>query len=121
MALLLPVLLLLVMGVATIGHAMTVRFMLSSAAYDAARTCTLQGTPTSICARTMMKRKLGKSMNWCNTLQVNIKKTKEPGYTAVMSFEVSSACAYKGPMASKFLAQNKLHVITLRARASMPY
>ena len=121
MALLLPVLLLLVLGLATIGHAMTVRFMLSSATYDAARTCTLQGKTTSMCARTMMKRKLGKSLNWCSSLQVTVKNANEAGYTAVKSFEVNSTCTYKGPMGSKLLSSNKIHIVTLRARATMPY
>ena len=121
MALLLPVLLLLVLGLATLGHAMTVRFMLSSAAYDAARTCTLQGKPTSLCARTIMKKKLGKSLNWCSTMQVSVKNASEPGYTSVRSFEVSSTCAYKGAVGTKFLASNKITLVTLRARATMPY
>ena len=121
MALLLPVLLLLVLGLATLGHAMTVRFMLSSAAYDAARTCTLAGKANGACANKLVKKKMGKSANWCSTLDVSTKQQDEPGYTDVRSFEVSSVCSYKGVVGTKFLASNKITLVTLRARATMPY
>ncbi len=121
MALLLPILLLLVLGLATLGHAMTVRFMLSSAAYDAARLCTLSGKQGSACAQAAMKKKLGKSANWCSTLSINGKAYAEAGYTQVNSFEVNATCAYKGAVGTKFLASYKITLATLRARAVMPY
>ena len=121
MALLLPILLLLVLGLATLGHAMTVRFMLSSAAYDAARLCTLSGKQSQACAKAAMTKKLGKSINWCKPLNVTGKMYTEAGYTDVKSFEVNATCAYKGAVGTKFLASYKITLVTLRARAVMPY
>lgn len=121
-ALVMPVLLMILIGIAVLGHAMMVRFMLNGAAYDAARTCSLQRMPTSACVTGIVKKKLGKTLKWCSSWKAVPKTTKEPGLVEVYSLEVSVDCIYGGIIASKsYHASHGLTLGTLRARASMPY
>ena len=128
MALLLPILLVLVVGLATVGHALIVRFLLSSAAYDAARKCTLRGTPTLGCANKNTKAKLGPALlKWCKSFQVQTPSQANRACATpvcswpVRTFEVRVGCDYAGIMSRQFLTQNKITIATLRARAAMPY
>ena len=112
----------ILIGIAFLGHAMMVRFMLNGAAYDAARTCSLQRTPTSACVTGVVKKKLGKTLGWCSSWKAVPKTTKEAGLVAVYSLEVSIDCIYGGIIGSK--SYNKSHGLaigTIKARASMPY
>ena len=121
-ALVMPVLLMILIGIAVLGHAMMVRFMLNGAAYDAARVCSLQRTPTSACVTGIVKKKLGKTLNWCSSWKAIPKTTKEAGLVAVYSLEVNVDCIYGGIIGSKNYNQSHgLSIGTLKARASMPY
>jgi len=122
MALVTPILLLLILGISTIGHAMVVRFMLSSAAYDAARSCTLERTPTVKCARELIHKKMGATKKWCiSGPSVKAVVAKQPGFITVNAFEVKVECNYGGHIGKAYLAKSSLIIATLHARASMPY
>jgi Flp pilus assembly protein TadG len=121
-ALVLPALLILLIGTVVIGHGLVLRFMLDSAAYDAARTCTLQRKATSGCARAVVNKKLGGFQKLCNSLQVSGAVTQAQGFTAVSSMEVKIDCAYRGLISSAaYLGSNSLLFGTIRVRAVMPY
>jgi len=124
MALVTPILLLLITGITTIGHAMVVRFMLSSAAYDGARTCALARIPTAKCVNTVVKRKLGGTKKWCNGgsgPKVRAHARKDPAYPAVSYLDVTVSCSYVGVVAAGFLQKNGLTLTKIEARAAMPY
>lgn len=124
MALVTPILLLLITGVTTIGHAMVVRFILSSSAYDAARTCALARVPTSKCASTVATKKMGSTKKWCNGgggPSVKAYARKDPAYPAVSYLDVTLTCSYAGVVGAGFLQKNGLTITKIEARAAMPY
>ena len=69
-ALVLSVVLMLVVGGFTLAHAMVTRATVSSAVYDAARSCTLNGTPNGACAQQAVRQAMGGLANWCDPLNV---------------------------------------------------
>lgn len=122
MALLMPIFLIMILGLATIGHALIVRFMLSASAYDAARTCALSRQANQACAKALVLRKMGATKKWCNNSpSVTVKISNEPGYTQVRSMEVQITCAFSGGVGIVYLKNNNITLTTLRARATMPY
>ena len=118
-----PALLVILVGIAVLGHAMMVRFMIDGAAYDAARTCALKQTPTTTCAKAVVTLKMGKILNgWCTSWTAVPKNTPQPGLTGVSSLEVRVTCVYRGVMAnSTYKKAHGLNLGTLQARATMPY
>lgn len=121
MALLLPILLVLVLGVASLGHAMAVRFMLSGATYDAARICTMQGKADNSCASSMVKHRMGTSAKWCGPLHTTgVLSGAQATYNEVKLYDVNANCTYTMPLV-KSLAQYKIKMTTLKARATFPY
>jgi len=111
-----------VLGTATLGHAFVVRFLLSSGAYDAARSCALANQPNTNCARAIVLRKLGTMAKWCNN-NPNVEATPAPevGFTDVHSLEVKVNCSYRGTVGTGFLKSHGIVIANLRARAVMPY
>ncbi len=121
-ALVTPVLLMILIGIAAMGHAMMVRFMLDGAAYDAARICALARKPTSACTTGIVKKKLGNTLKWCTSWKTIPKWQKEPGFTEVTSLEVRVECVYGGIIGNKSYNQSHgIKLATLRARATMPF
>jgi hypothetical protein len=118
----LPVLLILLVGTIVIGHGLVLRFLLDSAAYDAARTCALARQGTSVCARNVVNKKLGGLQKWCSTIQVVGTATPTPGFAAVSTMEVRVDCSYRGLISSNaYLGSNSLMFGNIRSRAVMPY
>lgn len=128
-ALILPALLILILGTVTLAHAFIVRFMISSAAYDAARTCTLGRNATQNCAGGMVVKKLGNTLKWCanNNVSVTATDTPEPGFVAangvalVSAFEVRVSCDFTGGVGTGFLKSKGIVIASLQARAVMPH
>ncbi len=128
-ALILPALLLVILGTVTLAHAFIVRFMLSSAAYDAARTCTLAQKATQGCASQMVTKKLGNTLKWCSNSNVNVvaSDTPEPGFVdpngqpLVSAFEVRVSCDFTGGVGTGFLKSKGIIIASLQARAVMPH
>lgn len=128
-ALILPALLLVILGTVTLAHAFIVRFMLSSAAYDAARICTLARQPTQGCASGMVTKKLGNTLKWCSngSVAVNATDAAEPGFTGaggvplVSAFEVRVSCEFTGGVGTGFLKSKGIVIASLQARAVMPH
>jgi Flp pilus assembly protein TadG len=121
-ALLLPLLMILVVGVIVIGHGLVTRYILSSAAYDAARTCALARAPTAGCARAIVNSRIGSASKWCRSLNVSVNNAAAPGYPAVTALEVRADCAYTGVIGtSGFASKQGLSIAQVRARAVMPY
>ena len=122
MALVMPLLLFLLIGIAAMGHAMMVRFMLNGAAYDSARVCALARMPTSACVTKIVKDKLGPTLKWCTSWKAVPLWKKEPLFVEVSSLEVKIECTYGGIIGNKSYNQSHgINLGTLRARATMPY
>jgi Flp pilus assembly protein TadG len=120
--LMLPVFLILLLGTISIGHGMVVRYLLNSAAYDAARACALQRLPTSACANTVVKKKLGTAVKWCaGSPKVTATNAPNPDLDAVRTLEVNIDCSYGGIIASSYLQTHGLWIKSIRAKAAMPY
>jgi Flp pilus assembly protein TadG len=121
-ALVLPILLILLLGTIAIGHGLVLRFLLSSAAYDAARTCTLARQATSSCARKVVENKLGGLTQWCSSLQVTTSNTKAAGYDTVNALQVDLNCSYSGIVSTAaYLDSNGPLIGNIKTRAVMPY
>lgn len=118
----LPVFLVMLLGTISIGHGMVVRYLLNSAAYDAARACALQRIPTSACANTVVKNKLGSAVKWCaGAPKVTATTAPNPDLDAVRTLEVNIDCTYGGIIASSYLQTHGLWVKSIQAKAAMPY
>jgi hypothetical protein len=112
----------LLLGTIAIGHGLVLRFLLSSAAYDAARTCTLARQATSSCARTVVNSKLGGLTQWCSTLQVSTSSAKAAGYQTVNALQVDLNCSYGGIVSTAaYLGSHGMLFGNIRVRAVMPY
>jgi len=125
-AIVLPVLLVLALGTASLAHASILRFLLSSAAYDAARICALQRDSTAGCAQAVVTNKLKDSLKWCNGFTVGAATKSEAndpanGEALVRSLTVEIGCGFNGGVGLGFLAANQVVVKELRVRAVMPY
>ena len=117
-ALSLPILLVLVVGLVTVGHSLTARYMLNSAAYDAARTCSLARQPNDTCANTVVTEKLRSGAGWCTTLTVQT-AVEASSMPSVNTFDVRVDCAYSGVFGDAVTVIDKIG--NVQARASMPY
>lgn len=118
----LPILVMLLVGTIAIGHGLVVRFLLSSAAYDAARACTLARQPTSTCARTVVDNKLGGLAKWCKSLQVVAHSAPAPGFTTVNTLEVELECNSSGAVSNAaYLGSHGMLFGNIRVKAAMPY
>lgn len=117
-ALTLPILLVLVVGLVTVGHSLTARYMLNSAAYDAARTCSLARQPTDTCASAVVNEKLRGGAGWCSTIDV---QTSDEATTlpSVKTFDVKVDCAYTGVFGDAVTMIDNIG--NVQARAAMPY
>lgn len=121
-ALVLPILLMLLLGTIAIGHGLVLRFLLSSAAYDAARVCTLGRKPTPACARSVVDKKLGGLTKWCKTLQVTAQSTPAAGFAAVNALGVELDCNCSGVISTAaYLGQHGMLFGNVKVRAVMPY
>lgn len=121
-ALVLPVLLILLLGTISVGHGLVLRFLLSSAAYDAARTCALKKTPTTACANQAVANKLKGLQKWCSSTNVKVQGTQAQGFTAVNSVEVELDCQYTGIISTAaYLGTHGMLFGNVRAKAVMPY
>jgi Flp pilus assembly protein TadG len=121
-ALILPALLIVVLGTITLAHAFIVRFMLSSAAYDAARTCALARTTTQACATSVVQKKLGNTLTkWCGNWSAPTSDQVDAAFPSVSHFEVRVNCDFIGGVGMGFLKSRGIVITTLRARAVMPH
>jgi len=121
-ALVLPILVMLLIGTIAIGHGLVVRFLLSSAAYDAARACALARQPTQTCARTVVNNKLGGLTKWCKSLQVAAHSAPAPGFTTVDTLEVELDCNASGVVSTTaYLGSHGMLFGNIRVKAAMPY
>ena len=122
-ALVLPLLMMLILGVISIGHALAVRYVLSSASYDAARACTLNRTVTVGCAQTIIQRRINDAGGaaWCSSIAVAVQDQPEPGFPAVNAMSVEANCSYRGVIATGYLQGQGLGIFNIRARAVMPH
>ena len=123
MAFVLPVLLVLVLGTFTLGEAVIMRFLMHSAAYDAARTCTLGGRPTTACATPVVEKKLEPVRKWCEGEVVKrVFDEAAQGLEDVSILRVELECKFVGGVGVKYLAEKaKLKIEWIRARAAMPH
>lgn len=124
MALVFPVLLLMILGIATVGHAMVIRFVLSSTAYDAARTCGLARQVNSKCVRTVVRRKMRDTQRWCNGgsgPRITAQALGDPNYPSVNTFEVGLNCQYGFGIGGGYLRSQGLVITNIEAKAVMPY
>ena len=123
MAFVLPILLMLTLGTATLAHAVITRFLMHSAAYDAARTCALARVTTPACVTSVISQKLALTTKWC-TDGVKPKvftPPAGPGLESVNVLEVQLTCDFVGGVGTKYLSQRGLTIATITARAAMPY
>lgn len=123
-ALVLPLLLMLILGIISIGHGLVVRYVLSSAAYDAARTCTMARSPNpSQCTQAMVQRRLNGAggQNWCNSLNVQARVGPVAGFPAVSRMLVTVNCGYRGIIGQGYLASHGLAIFNVKAQAAMPF
>lgn len=121
-ALVLPILLMLLLGTIALGHGLVLRFLLSSAAYDAARVCTLARQPTATCAKTVVNNKLGGLTKWCKTLHVTAQTSPAAGFAAVNALGVELDCGCSGVISTAaYLGQHGLLYGNIKVRAVMPY
>jgi Flp pilus assembly protein TadG len=122
-ALVLPILMLLILGVVSIGHGLVVRYVLSSASYDAARTCTMARTATATCARAIIQSRINGAGGaaWCTSIDVQVTDAPEPDYPAVNAVTVDANCNYRGIIATGYLQSQGLAIFDIHARAVMPY
>ncbi len=120
-ALTLPLLIMLIIGLFSIGHGLVVRYMLSSAAYDAARTCTLSRNPTAGCAQAIITQRFGSAQTWCNGIVVNVTNGPQPGFTAVNTMDVRATCNYRGVFAPAVMQEHGITLTSINARSAMPY
>jgi hypothetical protein len=121
-AFVLPLLLALVLGTATLGHAVLVRFLMHSAAYDAARTCALARQTSAACASSVVKAKLSNTaMKWCDNFQLTTADPIQPGLPTVNTFEVRLSCSFIGGVGTNYLKKHGLSITSINARAAMPH
>jgi Flp pilus assembly protein TadG len=124
MAFVLPILLVLTLGTATLAHAVITRFLMHSAAYDAARMCALARTATQACVMNVVHEKLAKTKteSWCNSgIQGVVSDPAALGLEAVNVLQVELRCDFVGGVGTKYLAQRGLTIATITARAAMPH
>jgi Flp pilus assembly pilin Flp len=121
-ALILPLLLMLALGTTTLCHAFLMRFLMHSAAYDAARTCALAKTPNSLCVASIVNNKLQNVMKACKSgIQQPAPSSPLQPLAGVNSLEVELKCEFVGGIGRKFLEKHGLKIATITARAAMPY
>jgi Flp pilus assembly protein TadG len=121
-ALVLPVLLILLLGTISVGHGLVLRFLLSSAAYDAARVCALKKTPTTACATQAVADKLKGLQKWCSSTDVKVQNKQAQGFTEVSSVQVELDCHYNGIISTAaYLGSHGMLFGNVRAKAVMPY
>ena len=123
-ALILPLLLILALATTTLCHAFLTRFLMHSAAYDAARSCALARTGNdSTCVTGILNAKLQKVTMACEggiKPQVTPKSLGQP-LEGVTSLEVELKCDFIGGIGRGYLQKHGLKIATITARAAMPY
>lgn len=124
-ALVLPILLSLILGIISIGHGLVVRYVLSSAAYDAARACAMERRVNSACAAPIVMDRLTQAGGalWCNGMPTVTVPAPQPevNLITVQRAVVEVDCAYRGIIGQGFLQQEGFALFNIRARAAMPY
>jgi len=120
MALVTPLLLLLIAGALTVGHALYVRFRLCDHAAAAARACALSGTSPQACADATWAR-VKQELKSCGWLRVRVNRTPVPDLDRVKGLTVRLECRYSGGVARTLLAKEGITFNTLTASALMPY
>lgn len=124
-ALILPLLLVLVLGTMTLAHAVITRFLMHSAAYDAARTCALARNYTQGCVMTVVNSKLKttKTADWCNGgITPNVDNPLAGGgLEGVNVLQVQLQCQFIGGVGTGYLKKHGLTIATITARAAMPH
>jgi hypothetical protein len=122
-ALILPLLLILALGTTTLCHAFLTRFLMHSAAYDAARTCALARTNNdSTCVAGILSNKLQKVTMACEGgIKPQVTPKNLQGLEGVTSLEVELKCDFIGGIGRGYLQKHGLKIATITARAAMPY
>jgi len=123
MAFVLPILLALVLGTTTLGHAVITRFLMHSAAYDAARTCALGRAFTSACVTNVVNEKLKDMTKWCSNgiRAASVTDQSVQGLEGVNVLAVRLQCDFVGGVGTTYLKQHGLSITVINAYAAMPH
>ena len=119
-ALAMTVVMLVLVGGVTLGHAVTVRHVLSSATARAARVCTVAGGDIAGCMDDQVRAELLESgvAGRCPDLAIEPEAIDLAGIPAV---RVSATCGYEGMPGAAWLSANNVNDgLVLTARATMP-
>ncbi|MCC6746721.1 MAG: pilus assembly protein [Deltaproteobacteria bacterium] len=117
-----PILLMVLIGITMVAHGLTVRFVITGAAYDAARACGLAKTPTVDCAQAVVDAKLGGTSNrWCNATAVSVRQNAIPDVPLVQSLQVFVVCELKATLGTEMLRPYNAEITQVRASAELPY
>lgn len=127
MALVLPLFLLLVTGLCTLGHAMIIRYVMNTAAYAGARECGLRRTLTPSCIQQVVDQEMGAFASACarqvratSTVSSNPGATGLP-FTTVNTLQVDLTCDFTGGVGLGFLQRMGILNRAITVRASMPF
>ena len=121
-ALILPLLLILVLGTATLCHAFIMRFLMHSAAYDAARACALEKPFNTGCPAKIVSEKLKNVKMACDgPMGPYIDPPPAWGLQGVNVLAVRLECNFIGGVGAGYLKKQGWKIATITARAAMPY
>lgn len=120
MALVTPVLLLIIIGALTLGHALYVRFRLTDHAAAAARACALAGTDNQTCANATWKR-VKEAEGSCAWLRVRVNRVSLGDLGSVQALSVQMECRYAGGIARAFWAREGTTLNNLTVAALAPF
>lgn len=127
MALVLPLFLLLITGLCTLGHAMIIRYMMNTAAYAGARECGLRRTLTSGCVQQVVDQRMGAFTSACgNQVRATLSLSNNPGstglpFTTVNTLQVTATCTFTGGVGLGFLQNMGILNRDINVSASMPF
>jgi hypothetical protein len=119
MALVMPLLLLMVVGAITLGHAQYVRYNLSSGADRAARACALDQALPEQC-EALARQMLTGTSGWCDPLEVTAQYEPLPGLQRAIGLRVQVECSYVGGVGQTFLKNNNISIADFTISALMP-
>lgn len=123
--LVLPTLLLVFIGMLSLGNYVTTRYALTSAAGAAARACSMAppGQPLpqpQACAQAVVPAVMPPNlMSRCSALRVQTSTPNLPG-TSLRQLNVTLTCTYAGLFGGNFLANAGVQLAALQVQASMP-
>jgi Flp pilus assembly protein TadG len=117
-ALVVPLFLLLVAGIGTIGHALALRYQLSDAAMVAARGLSLSGKNDVGTAEGIVRTRLGGAAESCGALQLTVDTLPLSGGSRAL--RVALACEFKTGIALGLLRAAGVPALHLAVSAATP-